>query len=93
MPLAVRWIWQDRIASRTLIEIQKQYPQLQKSADAADNAAKTAARQLELAERPWIAANIERNGPLTFNVNGANIPIKITMRNTGNSPALYAVIS
>jgi len=32
-------IWQDRIASRTLIEIQKQYPKLVESADAAKESA------------------------------------------------------
>ena len=37
--------WQDKIASRTLIEIQKQYPELKKSADAAKHSVETAEKQ------------------------------------------------
>jgi hypothetical protein len=65
----------------------------QQSAEAAKRAADIAASQLELAERPWVDANITLDGPLTFNVNGANIPLKIALRNTRHSPALFTVIS
>lgn len=58
-----------------------------KAADAAKSAADTAARQLELAERPWVDADIRINGPFAFNVNGASLNVLITTRNTGNSPA------
>jgi hypothetical protein len=58
-----------------------------KAADAAKSAADTAASQLELAERPWIDANISIDGPFEFNVNGANVHLKFTLRNTGHSPA------
>jgi len=40
--------WQAKIGSQTLCEIQRQYPELKKSADAADNAAKAALKQLEI---------------------------------------------
>jgi hypothetical protein len=59
-----------------------------KSADAAKSAADTAASQLELAERPWVDANITVNGSISFNENGANVPIKIALKNSGPSPAL-----
>lgn len=64
-----------------------------KAAKAAKEAADTAAKQLELEERPWIDANITLNGPLTFDVNGASIPLKIALRNSGHSPAMFTVIS
>jgi len=69
------------------------YCETKKAADAAESAAKTAASQLELAERPWVDANIALDGPFTFNTNGASIPLKITLRNTGHSPALSVNIS
>jgi hypothetical protein len=63
------------------------------SADAAKIAANIAAAQLELAERPWVDASIVIDGPLTFTVNGLNIPLKLTLRNTGHSPAQSVNIS
>jgi hypothetical protein len=65
------------------------------AAVAATSAAKTAASQLELAERPWVDANIELDGdvPLDFNVNGLNVHLKISLRNTGHSPAQHTAIS
>jgi hypothetical protein len=64
-----------------------------KAADAAKSAAETAASQLELSERPWVDAQILLNGPLTFNINGASIPLKLSLRNTGHSPAMFVAIS
>lgn len=58
------------------------------AANAATNAANTSARQLELTERPWIDAQIRLDGPLTFNVNGANVPIIFELMNSGHTPAL-----
>jgi hypothetical protein len=43
--------WQDRIASSTLVEIQKQFPELKKSADAATKAADTAENSLASANK------------------------------------------
>jgi len=68
------------------------YCETKKAANAADSAATTAANQLELAERPWVDANIAVGGPLTFNINGASLPLKISLRNTGNSLALAAAV-
>lgn len=45
------------------------------------------AQELELSERPWIDAEISLNGPFTFDPNGANIPLKIVLQNSGRSPA------
>jgi hypothetical protein len=59
-----------------------------KSANAAKSAADTAARQLELAERPWVDANVAIDGPLSWDINGGNMALKVAMRNTGHSPAL-----
>jgi hypothetical protein len=58
-----------------------------RSADAATHTAAIAARQLELSERPWVDAQISLNGPLTYNVNGPVIPLRIVLRNSGHSPA------
>jgi len=63
------------------------------SAEAAKNSADTAARELELSERPWVDADVRINGPLAFNVNGANLSILITLRNTGHSPAFNTTIN
>lgn len=80
-------------AGVTYWQIARQYPKLEESADAAKSAADTAASQLELAERPWVDASIRLDGPLTFDADGANIPLKIVLRNTGHSPALSTFVS
>lgn len=83
------------VAYHQLQEMRKATEAARDSADAAKEAsdatrkqAETSAKQLELSERPWVEASILRNGPLTFNVNGANIPLKFILRNTGQSPAV-----
>ncbi len=68
------------------------YCETKKAANAAKRSADTAASQLELAERPWVKAEISINGPFDFNVNGANIHLKFRLLNTGHSPALTTVI-
>src|SRR6185437_11915003 len=65
----------------------KMYRANRDAADAAKESADTGIKQLELAERPWVDANITLDGPFTFNVNGANITVKIELRNNGHSPA------
>lgn len=63
-----------------------------KAANAATSAAKTSASQLELTERPWLSADITLNGPLSYNVNGANIPVIISLKIAGilqRCPPLY----
>lgn len=86
-------VWYACIASHQLTQMRKATKATQDAAIAAQSAATTAASQLELAERPWVDASISLNGPLTFNVNGANIPLKIVLRNTGHSPAQFTSIS
>jgi hypothetical protein len=90
--------WQDKIASRTLIEIQKQYPELQKSADAADSAAKTAQDTLVDSQRPWIGiiGGLEIKNvkfipnpvkPSELNPFALNMEISYSLENFGGSPA------
>jgi hypothetical protein len=60
----------------------------EKSANAAKDASDIAAKQLELSERPWVDADIKLDGPFDFEEGGgANLPLKISVRNTGHSPA------
>ena len=70
----------------------KMYRANKRAADAAKSAAETAARQLELSERPWVQAQISIAGPFNFNVNGANLHLRFQLLNTGHSPALATVI-
>jgi hypothetical protein len=79
-------------ARKQLKAINDQFPELHTSAEAAKKSADTAARQLELAERPWVSAGIAIAGPFDFTVNGANIHLKLHLQNTGPSPALNTVI-
>lgn len=79
---------QLRIMNRQLRQMILQYPELKKSADAAKSAADTVAAQVELADRPWVAADIYFSGPFDFNVNGANVRLSLNLLNTGHSPAL-----
>lgn len=70
-----------------------QYCANYKAASAARDAADVGASQLELSERPWVDADIKVSGPLYFNVNGANLNVLITLRNTGHSPAVNTTIN
>lgn len=95
------------IAAWQACEMRKATIATEQAAKAAECAAKTAqqtlgevkkqsklsAEQLELAQRPWVDMRIDIDGPLTFDVNGARIPLKITLRNTGHSPAMSTRIS
>jgi len=56
---------------------QKQWTASNRAAGAAESAAKTAASELEMSERPWVDADISIDGPFDFDVNGANIRLKI----------------
>jgi hypothetical protein len=67
------------------------YCSTKQSADAATSAAKTAASQLELAERPWVTADFEIAGPLVFDQSGAHIAVSIKLRNVGTTPAIHVV--
>ncbi|MGA8366095.1 MAG: hypothetical protein ACLQMT_01760 [Candidatus Acidiferrales bacterium] len=80
-------------AKRSADIMNMQLKATQQSANAATSAADTATKQLELTDRPWVDATIALDGPFSFDINGANIPLKVTLRNTGHSPALSVVIS
>ena len=82
---------------KTLRQNQTQFDatldQVKKQSAAMQHAGDLSAQQLELSERPWVEADIAIDGPLTFDINGARIPLKITLRNTGHSPALSTTVS
>jgi hypothetical protein len=44
-------------------------------------------KEMQAAQRPWVSANIQIAGPLVFEANGSSIPLKITLKNTGDTPA------
>jgi hypothetical protein len=56
-----------------------QLDQMIKTSNAAKSAAKTAADQLELTERPWIDADIKMRDALIYTVNGASFPLLFTL--------------
>jgi len=64
----------------------------EKAAIASKNSADTAAKELELSERPWISADIVHNGPLMFDSSGASLSVRVLIRNTGHSPALNTTV-
>jgi hypothetical protein len=84
-------IWQDKIASATLCEIQKQYPELRKSADAATTAARAAESQVALMGKQLEAiqaAVIIEDGAWMNQTGQANIwNLGIKLRNLGHGPA------
>lgn len=50
---------------------------------------KTAERQLEASERPWVSLDMNIFGPLIFDNNGANLHVRFSLRNYGHSPAMF----
>lgn len=58
-----------------------------RGAVAAEDAAKTAARQLELSHRPWIPPNVVPAGVIAFGDEKMTIPLIIAAHNIGSSPA------
>ena len=57
-------------------------------AEAAQSAAKTARRSLEISHRPWLVVKATVASPLTYDAQGANITIHYSIANIGNSPAI-----
>src|SRR6266545_2296833 len=57
------------------------------TADAAKSAADTSAKQLEIAERPWISASLSLGGPLVINKDGVRLIVVLSMNVSGHSPA------
>ena len=64
-----------------------------KAADATKSAAQTAARQLELAERPWLTSTVSVASDLTYDDLGGHLTLHYVVENIGNSPAISVVIS
>jgi hypothetical protein len=60
----------------------------QQAANAAKRTAEATARQLELAQRPWISIDTSVVSPLTFDQDGdAQVMVNFVIRNLGDSPA------
>jgi len=62
------------------------------AADAAASAAATAARQLELSERPWVSAKVAMVKPLTFTSRGGDLGLSILFVSTGHSVATDTLV-
>lgn len=95
-------VWQDRIASAALSEMQKEYPKLAETADAANSAAVTAVASL----RPWIkitdvktrgegplipALSFQRSPTWPVGQSQATLQLQISLKNVGHSPARLSV--
>ena len=47
-----------------------------------------------LAQRPWLNANeTVADGPLSFDQEGAKLPLKVQIPNSGNTPAIYLFLN
>jgi|SRR5579871_954729 len=62
--------------------------QVTRQADAAVGQVSVMHKQLEVSERPWIAADIAVYAPLTFRPGGGSIGIVFQTKNVGHSPAM-----
>jgi hypothetical protein len=72
----------------TFWEIRKQTPKVAESATAATNAAATAAKQFEAADRPWVSVNPSIIAPITYNEKtGLHVDVEFALRNLGHAPA------
>lgn len=76
--IVVYWI-QARIMGR----------QLRVTADSV----RVAENTLRIAQRAWMQIEAVALGPLTYNVNGMNIGLMFTLKNTGQSPALHTRVN
>lgn len=62
------------------------------AATAAKTSSETATKELELSQRPYLEAGMSLDGPLSYDVNGANINFKLALQNNGHSPAFRVAI-
>jgi hypothetical protein len=89
------WWWQNGIHVATVFTVllyttfaALQWRANQKAADAAHDAAATASRQLEMADRPWIKESITVDVPFASRANaGASWAVLIKATNVGHSVA------
>jgi hypothetical protein len=65
-----------------------QWHEMIRAADATKLAADIARDTLIASNRPWMTAEIQITGPLTFGKGQANLPLMYTLKNIGHSPAL-----
>jgi hypothetical protein len=73
--------------------MERQTTATETAAQAAAIAAQTAAKQLELAHRPWVAGEIQAVTPLVFDADGMHLTLRLMLRNVGNSPAIKTVVT
>jgi hypothetical protein len=59
---------------------------------AAKESADTAARQLEMTDRPWVAVDVSITSPLAYNDKGVEVEFSFTPKNIGHSPAQNVLI-
>jgi hypothetical protein len=69
-----------------------QFHQMKKATKFTGDVAVTSAKQLDLAERPWVKLAITVSGPLKFDGHGLSSVIRIVPQNSGNSPAVFVII-
>jgi hypothetical protein len=69
-----------------------QFNEMQKATKSTGEVATVAAKQLDLAERPWVKMSISPSGPLKFDQYGLTAQIRIVTQNSGNSPAVSVVM-
>jgi hypothetical protein len=43
--------------------------------------------EMQEEHRPWMQGDVQFVGPLIFDNDGATVPIRVSLRNSGNSPA------
>ncbi len=63
-----------------------------KSAEAAKSAADTAARQLEMTDRPWITIDVVITSALNYDSKGVRMNFSFVPKNIGHSPAQNVLI-
>lgn len=58
------------------------------ASNAAAKASDVAEKTLVASQRPWVSFDVEIAGPLMIEKNGFGLPLKITVKNVGHSPAV-----
>jgi hypothetical protein len=64
-----------------------------KTADAADQSAKAASRQLEMIDRPWLKEIVRPNADFLYNDGGFSWAINVQLQNVGHSVATGAFVA
>ena len=86
------FLWADTNGLRKLAL--KQSEDMQASLQIARDAANAAVQANDISrdifvatERPWVTAAIRAGSPLTYDVDGLNVALQLTLKNVGHSPA------